>query len=54
VPIVVAILILTRVQETEKWQQALGLPVALTAVVFVIGLFIIPLAPETHGEVLPP
>ena len=34
--------------------HTLGLPVALTAVVFVIGLFIIPLAPETHGEVLPP
>jgi hypothetical protein len=31
----------------------LGLPVALTAVVFVIGLFVIPLAPETHGEALP-
>src|SRR6478735_1559866 len=26
----------------------------LTAVAFAIGLFIIPLAPETHGEVLPP
>jgi MFS family permease len=34
--------------------HTLGLPVALTAIVFVIGLFIIPLAPETHGEVLPP
>jgi MFS family permease len=34
--------------------HTLGLPVALTAVVFVIGLFIIPLAPETHGQVLPP
>jgi MFS-type transporter involved in bile tolerance (Atg22 family) len=34
--------------------HTLGLPVALTAVVFVIGLFIIPLAPETRGEVLPP
>ncbi|MCV7412644.1 MFS transporter [Mycobacterium florentinum] len=33
--------------------HTLGLPVALTAVVFVIGLFIIPLAPETHGETLP-
>ncbi len=33
--------------------HTLGLPVALTAVVFVIGLFIIPLAPETRGEVLP-
>jgi len=26
----------------------------LMAVAFAIGLFIIPLAPETHGEVLPP
>jgi hypothetical protein len=34
--------------------QTLGVPVALTAVAFVVGLFIIPLAPETHGEVLPP
>jgi MFS family permease len=33
--------------------HTLGLPVALTAVAFVIGLFIIPLAPETRGEVLP-
>ena len=31
----------------------LGLPVALTALVFVAGLFVIPLAPETRGEVLP-
>jgi hypothetical protein len=29
------------------------LPVALTAVAFLIGLFMIPLAPETRGEVLP-
>src|SRR6516225_3328829 len=34
--------------------HTLGVPVALTAVAFVIGLFIIPLAPETHGEALPP
>ncbi|WP_211243877.1 hypothetical protein [Mycobacterium genavense] len=33
--------------------HTLDLPVALTAIVFVIGLFIIPLAPETHGEMLP-
>jgi hypothetical protein len=33
--------------------HTLGVPVALTAVALVIGLFIIPLAPETHGEVLP-
>lgn len=33
--------------------HTLGWPVALTAAVFVLGLFIIPLAPETHGEVLP-
>jgi MFS family permease len=33
--------------------HTLGVPVALTAVAFVIGLFIIPLAPETKGEVLP-
>lgn len=31
----------------------LGTPVALTAVIFVLGLAIIPLAPETRGEVLP-
>jgi MFS family permease len=31
----------------------LGMPVALTALVFVAGLFVIPLAPETRGEVLP-
>jgi hypothetical protein len=33
--------------------HTLGLPVALTAVAFVVGLFVIPLAPETHGEALP-
>lgn len=33
--------------------HTLGLPVALTSIVFLIGLFIIPLAPETHGEPLP-
>jgi MFS family permease len=33
--------------------HTLGLPVALTAVAFVIGLFVIPLAPETRGEELP-
>jgi hypothetical protein len=33
--------------------HTLGIPVALTAVAFVIGLFIIPFAPETKGEVLP-
>jgi MFS family permease len=33
--------------------KTLGLPLALTAIAFVVGLFIIPLAPETHGEVLP-
>lgn len=33
--------------------HTLGLPVALTAVAFVIGLFVIPLAPETRGEALP-
>ncbi|MGN6579398.1 MAG: MFS transporter [Bordetella sp.] len=31
----------------------LGVPVALTALVFVAGLFVIPFAPETRGEVLP-
>ncbi|WP_019938579.1 MFS transporter [Bordetella sp. FB-8] len=31
----------------------LGVPVALTALVFIAGLFVIPLAPETRGEVLP-
>ncbi|WP_206995217.1 MFS transporter [Trinickia mobilis] len=33
--------------------HTLGVPVALTAVAFVIGLLIIPFAPETRGEVLP-
>ncbi|WP_068181221.1 MFS transporter [Mycobacterium sp. UM_CSW] len=33
--------------------HTLGLPVALTAIAFVIGLFIIPFAPETRGEALP-
>jgi hypothetical protein len=33
--------------------HTLGLPVALTAIVFVVGMFVIPLAPETRGEVLP-
>ncbi|MGO8938862.1 MAG: hypothetical protein ACLQLO_17685, partial [Mycobacterium sp.] len=33
--------------------HTLGLPVALTAVAFVIGLFIIPFAPETRGQALP-
>jgi MFS family permease len=33
--------------------KTLGLPIALTAIAFVVGLFIIPLAPETRGEVLP-
>ncbi len=33
--------------------KTLGVPLALTAVVFVIGLFVVPLAPETRGQVLP-
>ncbi|WP_233868008.1 MFS transporter [Paraburkholderia adhaesiva] len=33
--------------------HTLGVPVALTAIAFVVGLFIIPFAPETKGEVLP-
>jgi MFS family permease len=33
--------------------HTLGVPVALTALAFVIGLFVIPFAPETKGEVLP-
>lgn len=33
--------------------HTLGLPVALTAIAFVIGLFVIPLAPETRGDPLP-
>jgi MFS family permease len=32
----------------------LGTPVALTAIAFVVGLFVIPLAMETRGETLPP
>jgi len=31
----------------------LGTPVALTAIIFVLGLLIIPFSPETRGEVLP-
>ena len=33
--------------------HTLGVPVALTAIAFIVGLFIIPFAPETKGEVLP-
>jgi MFS family permease len=33
--------------------HTLGVPVALTALVFIVGLFVIPFAPETKGEVLP-
>jgi MFS family permease len=33
--------------------HTLGIPVALTAVAFIVGLFVIPFAPETKGEVLP-
>ncbi|MPW20301.1 MFS transporter [Paraburkholderia sp. CNPSo 3157] len=33
--------------------HTLGVPVALTALAFIVGLFIIPLAPETKGEELP-
>ena len=33
--------------------HTLGVPIALTAIAFVIGLIVIPLAPETHGEALP-
>jgi MFS family permease len=33
--------------------HTLGIPVALTALAFVAGLFIIPFAPETKGEALP-
>ncbi|RDJ98842.1 MFS transporter [Paraburkholderia lacunae] len=33
--------------------HTLGVPVALTALVFVAGLFVIPFAPETMGEELP-
>jgi hypothetical protein len=34
--------------------DGLAASASVTSVAFVIGLFIIPLAPETHGEVLPP
>jgi hypothetical protein len=33
--------------------QSLGIPVALTAVVFLIGLAFLPLAEETRGKPLP-
>ena len=33
--------------------HTLGVPVALTAIAFVVGLFIIPFAPETKGKALP-
>lgn len=33
--------------------HTLGVPVALTAIAFIIGLFVIPFAPETKGEALP-
>ncbi|RKP44448.1 MFS transporter [Pararobbsia silviterrae] len=33
--------------------KTLGTPIALTAIAFVIGLVLIPFAPETRGEVLP-
>ncbi|WP_322102905.1 MFS transporter [Paraburkholderia sp. J41] len=33
--------------------HTLGMPVALTAIAFVLGLLIIPFAPETKGETLP-
>jgi MFS family permease len=33
--------------------HTLGVPVALTAIAFVVGLFIIPFAPETKGQALP-
>jgi MFS family permease len=33
--------------------HTLGVPLALTAVAFVLGLFVVTLAPETRGEVLP-
>jgi MFS family permease len=33
--------------------QTLGIPVALTAIAFAIGLLIIPFAPETRGDTLP-
>jgi MFS family permease len=33
--------------------HTLGVPVALTAIAFVVGIFLIPLAPETRGQALP-
>jgi len=33
--------------------QSLGIPVALTSIAFVIGLFLIPLGTETRGQILP-
>jgi hypothetical protein len=33
--------------------RTLGVPIALTAVAFVIGLAVIPFAPETKGQELP-
>ena len=33
--------------------HTLGVPVALTAVAFVIGLFVIPFRPQTRGQALP-
>lgn len=33
--------------------KTLGVPIALTSIVFLLGLLIIPLAPETKGRVLP-
>jgi MFS family permease len=33
--------------------HTLGVPVALTALAFIVGLFVIPFAPETKGEMLP-
>jgi hypothetical protein len=33
--------------------KTLGTPIALTAIAFVIGLVLIPFAPETRGEELP-
>ncbi len=38
---------------TVLHMHTLGVPVALTAIAFVVGLFIIPFAPETKGETLP-
>jgi hypothetical protein len=33
--------------------KTLGVPIALTAIAFIIGLAVIPFAPETKGEELP-